>query len=192
MRISPLARFCVLSCSLLLLPACTAFRTADGELDAASQKLATENVTLTAEDGNVPDAAITPRGDFLIAGKRVPLTGQQRKEVAVYRAQYIEIAREGIAIGHEGIEAGRRAVVPMVFAALFGASDHEIQASMDKRLGGVREAAMKLCDRLPDLMATDQQLAADLPAFQPYATLTQKRIDDCSKNVADGFNVADD
>lgn len=191
MKISRLARVSALSCSLLLLSACTAFRTADSELDAASQKLATGNVTLTAENGGVPDAAITPQDDFLVAGKPVPLTRRQRKEVAAYRAQYIEIAREGIAIGHEGIEAGRRAVVPMVFAALFGASDHAIQAAMDKRLGGVREAAVKLCNRLPELMATEQRLAADLPAFQPYAKLTQKRIDDCSKNVADGFDVAD-
>lgn len=186
-----IARVALLIFVLTLLAGCAAFRTADSELDAASQKLATENVTLTAEGGSVPDAAITPQDDFLVAGKPVPLTRQQRKEVATYRAQYIEIAREGIAIGHEGVEAGRRAVVPMVFAALFGASDHEIQASMDKRLGGVREAAMQLCNRLPDLMATEQRLATDLPAFQPYATLTQKRIDDCSKNVADGFNVAD-
>lgn len=190
MKLHQLARIAALSCSLVLLTACTAFVNADRELDAASRELATGKVTLTADTDSVPDAAITPQGDFLIAGKPVALTPQQRKEVLAYRAQYIVIAREGIAIGHEGVEAGRRAVVPMVFAALFGASDHEIEASMKKRLVGVRDDAMKLCERLPALMAAQRQLAADLPAFQPYATLKQKKIDDCREDVADGFNVA--
>lgn len=191
MKISRLARVSVLSCSLLLLSACAAFSSADHELDAASRKLAANNVTLTADGGNVPDAAITPQGDFLIAGKPVALSRQQRKEVAAYRAQYIGIAREGIAIGHEGVEVGRRAVVPMAFAALFGASDDEIEASMNQRLDGVREATKKLCGRLPRMMATQQQLAADLPAFQPYATLTQEDIDECREGAVDSINVAD-
>lgn len=191
MKISRLARFCALSCSLLSLSACAAFSSADHELDAASRKLTTQNVTLTTDGGNVPDAAITPQGDFLIAGIPVALTRQQREEVAAYRAQYIGIAREGIAIGHEGVEVGRRAAVPMAFAALFGASDDEIEASVNKRLDGVREAAKKLCDRLPRMMATQQQLAADLPAFQPYATLKQKDIDDCRQGAIDGIDVAD-
>jgi hypothetical protein len=192
MTVTRCARIIGLSCSLVLLAGCTVFRAADNELDADSRQLATGNVTLTADSDNVPKAAITPQGDFLIAGKPVALTPQQRKEVLAYRAQYIEIAREGIAIGHEGVEAGRRAVVPMVFAALFGASDDEIEASMKKQLAGVRDDAMKLCGRLPALMATQRKLATALPAFQPYATLKQKKIDDCREDVSDGFDVASD
>lgn len=184
------ARIAAFSCILLLLSACAAFRTADNELDAASQKLMTENVTLSADTDHVPDATITPQGNFLIAGKPVALTRQQREEVAAYRAQYVEIAREGIAIGHEGVDVGRHAVVPMVFAALFGASDESIEASMEKRLAGVRDAATRLCDRLPELMAAQQRLAADLPAFEPYATLTPRKVSDCRDDVSDGFDFA--
>jgi hypothetical protein len=190
MKLAHLARITALSCSLVLLTACTAFVSADHELDAASRQLATGKVTLTAEADDVPDAAITPQGDFLVAGKAVALTPQQRREVSAYRAQYIAIARQGIAIGQEGVDVGRRAVVPMVFAALSGASDDAIEARMKKRLAGVREATAKLCDRLPDLMAAQRQLAGDLPAFAPYATLTQADIEDCRKDVADGFDVA--
>lgn len=183
------ATFSILAATLLA--GCAGFRTADNELDAASRQLTTENTTLTANAANVPDAAITPRGDFLIDGKSVAITPQQRKEVLAYRAQYIEIAQQGITIGHQGVEAGRRAVVPMVFAALFGASDDAIEASMDKRLAGVRAATAKLCDRLPALMATQQRLAADLPAFEPYATLTPKKINECRDDASKGLDVAD-
>jgi len=181
--------FLILAAALLV--GCAGFRTADNELDAASRKLATENTMLTSKGENVPDAAITRGGDFLIDGKSVALTPQQRKEVLAYRAQYIEIAQQGIAIGHEGVEAGRRAVVPMVFTALFGASDDAIDASMNKRLAGVRDATARLCDRLPALMATQQRLAADLPAFEPYATLTPKKIDECRDDALKDTDVAE-
>lgn len=190
MDLSRPARLAILSCTLVLLSACAAFRTADTELDAASRQIATENMTLTTDDADAPKAAITPQGDFLVAAKPVALTARQHKEVLAYRAQYIDIAQAGIAIGHQGVDAGRHAMVPMIFASLFGASDKTIDASMDKRLAGVREATAKLCDRMPGLMEAQQQLAADLPAFKPYATLTQKKIDDCRRDALRDTSVA--
>lgn len=184
------ARIVLLLCGLALLAGCTAFRTADNELDAASRQLATENLTLNADADNVPQAEITPHGHFLIAGKPVPLTPQQHDEVLAYRAQSVSIAQEGIAIGHQGVEAGRRAVVPIVLAALFGASGDHIDNIMNGKLAGVRKATEKLCGRLPALMATQQRLAGDLPAFVPYATLTPKKIEDCRENVQKDFDVA--
>jgi outer membrane murein-binding lipoprotein Lpp len=187
-----LACLATLACGLTLLAGCASFRTAANELDATSRELATEDTTLTSKGENVPDAAITPGGDFLIDGTRMAITPQQRNELLAYRAQSIGIAQRGIAIGHEGVEVGRRAVVPMVFAALFGASEEAIDTRMDKRLAGVREATAKLCDRMPALMAAQRQLAADLPAFEPYATLTPEKIDDCRRDALHDISVADD
>ena len=192
MTLSRPARLAVLSCSLVLVSGCAAFRTADSDLDTASRQITTGNMTLTADDARVPSAAITPRGDLLVSGKPVEITPQQRQEVLAYRAQYIDIAQQGIAIGHQGVDAGRRAMVPMIVASLFGASDKSIDASMDKRLAGVRDATAKICDRMPALMAAQQRLATDLPAFQPYATLTQKKIDDCRHDALHDTSVADD
>lgn len=192
MNIACPVRLAALSCSMVLLSACATFRTADNDLDTASRQFATGDMTLTtADDSGVPRAAITPQGDFLVAGKPVDITPQQRQEVLAYRAQYIEIAQQGIAIGHQGVDVGRHAVAPMIFASLFGASDKTIDASMDKRLAGVRDATAKLCDRMPALMAAQQQLAVDLPAFEPYAALTPKKIEDCRQDALHDISVAD-
>lgn len=185
-------RLAILSGSLVLLSACAPFRTADSNLDTASRQIATGNITLSADSSRIPQAAITPRGDFLVAGKAAALSGQQRSDVLAYRAQYVEIAQQGIAIGHEGVDVGRRSMVPMIFASLFGASDKSIDASMDKRLAGVRAATARLCDRMPALMAAQQRLAIDLPAFKPYATLTQQKIDDCRQDALRDGSAADD
>lgn len=182
------ARLAILSCCLVLLPGCAAFHTADSDLDTASRQIATGDMRLTADDAGVPRATITPQGDFLIAGERVALNARQREEVLAY----MDIARRAIAIGHQGVDAGRRAMAPMIFASLFGASDKTIDASMDKRLAGVRDATAKLCERMPALMAAQQRLATDLPEFAPYATLTQKQIDDCHEDTLHDLNVAGD
>ena len=39
------------------------------------------------------------------------------------------------------------------------------------------------------LLASQQALAANLPAFKPYATMTQEDIDDCGKD-AKGKGIA--
>lgn len=190
-NIHHIARIVCMSCTLATLTACATFRTADHELDTASRQVATQNMTLTADAPKVPDAAITPRGDFLIAGNPVVITPQQRKELLAYRAQYIKIAQRAIAIGHDGVDIGRRAIVPMVFAEVFGASNKTIDAQMNTRLAGVRKDTAKLCDRLPQLKSAQDQLAAGLPAFKPYATLTTRKVDNCREDALKSFNAAD-
>lgn len=186
-----ITRIVCVSGALVTLTACAAFHTADNELDTASRQVATQDMTLTAKADSVPKAAITPRGDFLVAGKPVAMTPDQRKELLAYRAQYVAIAQQAIAIAHEGVDVGKRAMVPMMFAALFGASNKTIDARMNERLAGVRKDTAKLCDRLPRLKAAQDQLAADLPAFKPYATLTPRKVDECRDGALKSLNVAD-
>ncbi len=53
---------------------------------------------------------------------------------------------------------------------------------MEARGEAIEAEAMKLCARLPPLLASQQALASALPAFQPYATMDQQDIDDCGKD----------
>lgn len=191
MKLFRLARIAALSCSLVLLAGCAAFSGANHELDVATKKLITGNISVSNGDTNAPKAEITPRGDFLIAGKSVPLTPQQRAETLHYREQMVQIGMQAIAVSRKGVAVGMGAAVPMAFAALFGGSDKEIDQHMNARLSGVYADAAKICDRLPAVMAAQQQLTRDLPAFKPYATLTQKNIDGCRQDVLHDINVAE-
>jgi hypothetical protein len=66
-------------------------------------------------------------------------------------------------------------------AMFSGESEQQVRQQVEAQTSGIRQAALKICDRLPPLMAEQQKLAADVPAFKPYATMTQKDIDDCRK-----------
>ena len=190
MQDSNLLKPLALACGVLMLAGCGISREVNRELDQATQELETGNLHLASTEKAMPAAEITPYDDFRIDGKDVPLTDGQRSDLRTYRLQIIDIARDGIEIGRQGAEVGLHAVWPMATKALFGASDESIERSMKKKLAPVQAAAEKLCDRLPELMQAEQQLATSLPAFSPYAKLTPDDVRDCRAEVLDGFDLA--
>ena len=156
----------------------------DHALDRADAKLSTKNITVSNNDGATgqPKAEITPQGDFLIEGKPVALTPAQRTEMLAYRKQLVEIARQGIAIGKQGATLGMNAAGAAIAGVFSGESEQQIRQRVEAKASGIRAAAAKICARLPDLMTSQQKLAVDVPAFKPYATMTQNDIDDCRRN----------
>lgn len=157
-------------------------------MDKASVELSTKNITISDRDDSVPKAEITPQGDFLIEGKAVPLTSPQRAEMVDYRGQMVEIARQGIAIGRQGAKLGVNAATAAIAGIFSGESKEQIRQRVESQASGIRQAAAKICDRLPALMESQQKLAADVPAFKPYADLTPAKIDDCRRNALKDHN----
>lgn len=170
----------------------------DHALDRAETKLRTQNITISGNDGiivlsntdsgdnrapSLPKAQITPEGDLLISGKPVAVTPAQREMLLDYRQQLIEIGARGIAIGKQGAALGMNAASEAIAGAFSGKPEQEIRQHVEARVSGIREAAAKLCDRMPALMASQQKLAAALPAFKPYAELTPVKINECRKDV---------
>lgn len=160
----------------------------DHGLDQAETELTTQNIPLDDRNNRLPRAEITPTGDLLIAGKPVALTPAQRQQVLAYRQQLIAIGQEGIAVGRQGAALGLHAAGTAIAAALSGQSDQQIRRKMQAETTGIQQAAQKLCDRLPAMMAAQQQLAAAVPAFKPYATMTQNDIDGCRVDARHGDN----
>ena len=173
----------------------------DSALDRADTKLRTENITISGNDGIVvlsdtdsddnrasrrPKAQITPRGDLLISDKPVAITPAQREMLLDYRQQLIEIGAQGIAIGKQGAALGMNAAREAIAGAFSGKPEQEIRQRVEAKASGIREAAAKLCDRMPTLMETQQKLAAAMPEFKPYAELTPVKIDQCRKDALKG------
>jgi hypothetical protein len=155
----------------------------DHAMDKASAKLATGNVNISSNDDNAPKAEITPQGNFLVAGKPVTLNATQRNEMLAYRAQLLEIARQGIAIGKQGAKLGVNAAGEAIAGVFSGESEQQVRQRVEAQASGIRQAAAKICDQLPAMMKSQQTLAADVPAFKPYANLTPGKIEDCRKDA---------
>lgn len=182
-------RACAMAAGLALLSGCGVKQQVNRELDQARHEVMSKSITLHANDKDVPVAQITPHSDLLIGQRRVRLTAYQHTLVRRYRQQTVHIALEGIEVGRQGADIGLHAAWPAAMMALFGASDDSIERHVRKKLVPIHLAAAKLCDALPALMSTEQQLAASLNAFRPYATLTPEKIDHCRTDALDSIDV---
>ena len=136
----------------------------------------------------LPKAEITPQGDLLIEGKAVALTPAQRRQLLDYRGRIIAVAEAGMAIGAKGADLAGEALGG-VMTAIFGGKGGEqaFKERMEAEGHKMEAEALKLCATLPPLLASQQALAGSLPAFKPYATMTQDDIDDCGKEARNGM-----
>lgn len=160
-------------------------------IEQAKQELATKDIDLNDDHvghhhhdkhDNLPKAVITPQGDLVIAGKTVPATPEQHAMLVDYRRQIVGIAEAGMDIGEHGATLGTQAAKEAIWGALTGKSDKEIEERIKPQTEQIKAAAAKLCLRLPDMLTSQQKLAAAMPEFRPYATMTQKDVDDCGKD----------
>lgn len=133
-----------------------------------------------AHDGK-PKATITPQGDLLVEGKPVDITPAQRALLLQYRQRIIGIAEAGMAVGVKGADLAGKALAETFSGLIHGDADaagKRIEAEGEK----LKADAHRICTQLPGMLETQQQLAASLPAFKPYATMTQEDVDDCMKD----------
>ena len=146
--------------------------------DGAMEGLAKENIDLTAT--GQPNAEITPAGDLLINGEAVVLNAGQRALMLEYRGHLAKVANAGIGVGIEGADLAGKAMGEAIKGVFTGETD-QIDKKIEAEAEGIKQSAQKLCDLLPAMKVTQDKLAAALPAFKPYATITQDDIDDCGK-----------
>ncbi len=158
--------------------------------DRAREKLATQNIDIS--DGahieinghrfdrpsSSTRAEITPQGDLLIDGKPAPVDAAQRALLLRYRQEIIGVAGAGMDIGVQGADLGMKAASEAISGIFSGNTDH-VEDRVKAEATKIETAAMKLCDMLPPMLSTQQELAATLPAFKPYANMTQEDISDC-------------
>lgn len=136
------------------------------------------------DDDGRPHAAITPAGDLLVEGKAVDVTPAQRTMLLEYRGQVIGIAEAGMAIGAKGADLAGDAIGEAI-GSIFSGDTDKMEKRVEAQADKLKQEAMVLCARLPAMRATQQALAASLPAFKPYATMTQADVDDCANGIED-------
>jgi len=143
--------------------------------DKARKEMAEGNISIGSDGAKVE---VTPTGDLLINSNSIPLNDSQRAITLRYRTQVIGIAEAGIDIGVQGANLGAQAAGEAI-KGIFSGNSEQIEARINAEADKIKASAAKICDQLPALMATQQQLAAAVPEFKPYAKMDQSDIDDC-------------
>lgn len=120
-----------------------------------------------------PNAHIDAAGDLRIGDTLAAVTPAQRESLKSYYARAMGVRDDGIATGKAGAALGLHAV-GSVFGNLLSGTPDKIDKDMDTRGRTVETAAQHLCDDLVQLKATQETIAAQLPAFRPYQVFRGK------------------
>lgn len=170
-------------------------RTVDKAMQEARRELATGNISISdgirvgstgqrAPSGDLPKAEITPAGDLLVDGAPVPIDAGQRELLLEYRGHVVAIAEAGMAIGVQGADLGMKAAGDAI-ASIFSGAAEGVEARVEAQAAGLKAEAARLCAQLAPMLATQRELAARLPAFAPYATMTQADVDKCMSDTGE-------
>src|SRR3546814_279695 len=135
------------------------------------------------DDGR-PRAEITPQGDLLVDGKTVATTPAQQAMLLEYRGQIITVAETGMAIGTKAADLAGTAISESI-GAIFSGNTDEIEKKVEAQALKIKADAKVICEQLPSLLASPQELAASLPEFVPSAPLPQGDVDECLDDIED-------
>lgn len=137
---------------------------------------------------DLPDAEITPQGDFLVDGKPQAIDAGQRALMLAYRKQVVDIALGGIEAGQVAADAALDAVGDSWIGILFNAMTGRLEARVERVVKQkIQPMVLGICKQLPAVMDSQQKLAASVPSFKPYANLDQHDIDDCEGELRNEF-----
>lgn len=154
-------------------------------MDDARKDIAQGNIKISAD--KQPRAEITPDGRLLIAGKEVAANDVQRRHLQEYRGHVVAVAMAGMDVGLAGAKLGANAAGEAL-KGIFSGDSEGLEKRINAEAAKIEAQATRICDRLPAMLASQQALARELPAFKPYATMDQSDVDDCGKDNSVTFS----
>lgn len=168
------------------------------DMAKARRELETENLRLDNgmqfgrdrnNDKDLPKAEITARGDLLIEDKAQPVNPAQRRQLLAYRGQVIKLGQAGIDLGERSAYAALGTIANRSFTGLlWGGLTGSLERRLERTLAREIEPAVRdVCRQLPAVMASQQQLAASVPQFRPYATLEKDDVKACMTDARKSF-----
>lgn len=139
--------------------------------------------------GTGPNARISGDGTLTIDGQPVPVSDAQRRNLVAYHRTANSLRANGIATGRAGVDVAKTAVTEVI-SGLAKGDTAGIEKSVEAKAETVKAAALKLCDDVATLRALQDDIAAEVEAFRPYAFIGILDVADCRKDV-DGGTTAD-
>ncbi|MEO8748317.1 MAG: DUF2884 family protein [Rhodanobacter sp.] len=128
------------------------------------------------------DADISAAGDLSIDGASITVTAAQRDLLKHYYSTALSLRDHGIAAGNAGIATAGKAISSVASGLASGNTD-KIDSEVNASAAKVEAKANLVCNDLAELQSTQNALATQLPAFQPYALIKSHEAEDCRGTV---------
>lgn len=149
----------------------------DTTMENGAIKLYGDVVTLHVD--GTPEADIAANGGLTIAGKSVDTTPAERELLARYNQSVRSVHDTGLAMGKAGIETAAKAI-----AAKASSTPDKANTVADAGASTLQNLSLDICKATAAIKVAQDQLAAQLPAFKPYASIVgASDASDCVKDA---------
>jgi len=153
----------------------------DSTSDSVLKHITLMDDRVGANSASGSTAWIDSTGTLEIDGKEVVLNPEQQALALRYQADAHAIRDQGIEIGKSGAKIAGTAIKSVVEEMRSG-SPEKIGSRVEAEAKVIEAQAHELCAKIGQLQASQDALVAEVPAFLPYATITDETAADCRVN----------
>ena len=139
-----------------------------------------DRVGVRSAEGDM--AWIEADGSLAVDGQPVVLDAPQRALTVRFYTEAHEIRDDGVAIGKSGAAIAGKSVRSVVRGLTRGNPD-EIGPEIEAEARELEARAMRLCARIGTLQSVQDELAQAVPAFTPFARISNTRTEACTQKV---------
>lgn len=158
-----------LTLSGIFLATATLAACSGGGVFAGGQVIDFDHDGLVLHASGRPDAHVTRDGDFSIGSHAVTLTPGQRQLFRRYYAEARITVNASTTMGKQGMEMAARGIGSAI-GSIFHASASSTGGQTNAQSHAIEREASAICADVKALGATQDALAAELPAFAPYGS----------------------
>jgi hypothetical protein len=127
---------------------------------------------------NGAEAIVSAAGEISIDGKSLALSAAQKDLAITYFGQANAVRDDGFATGMAGASTAMTAISSVVSGLANGEPD-KIGSEIDAKASKIQVHVDKLCRDLRELATTQNELAASLPEFKPFAMIGDRDVRSC-------------
>jgi hypothetical protein len=124
------------------------------------------------------DAIVSASGALSIAGTPVTVNAAQAQIAARYFTSAVALRDDAMKTGAAGASTAATAIASVAVGLASGNPD-SIDAKVNASAAKVEAAADRVCTDVQALTQAQNELAAALPQFKPYATIAAHEANDC-------------
>jgi Protein of unknown function (DUF2884) len=139
------------------------------------------DVVIHSDSGS--EARITPSGTLSIDGKNVTVTDQQKIKLLEYNSTVKDIENQGLKLGMDAAGFALNVVGDVFAALLSGEDENSIDREANARARKFKQRALPICKDVQSLKHIQDELAASIQSFKPFAVIGEKDADDCVHDI---------
>ena len=166
--------------AITLLALCAAISACDApDTTMANGRITLKDNVVTLHTDGAPDALIGSDGNLQIGNATLPVTPAQHGLLMLYFQNVADVHNTGAEMGKVGAGMGVKALKDSFDGKSKAEKDQHANAGADQ----LKTLEHKICQDHANIKNVQDQLAAQLPAFKPYADIvTGKYVTDCEKD----------